>query len=170
MSSISQRALGLMRFRQHNHNAGKKPSQLSSHKGNMKLKAEARTHLKRLRLKAQRLPQNCNHFATMLVVEEQGKITEGILNRKQTKFVPDVPEPESTLVESPHTRTHSSSTPARTETATLPVKSQQGKQLTAHGQPLSASCCLFSPSLDGYGALPPSFIAGYLLLSQKAEI
>lgn len=55
----------------------------------MKLQVESKTHLKRLRLKAQRFPQNCNHFPTMLVVEEQGEITEGVLGRKQTEAVPD---------------------------------------------------------------------------------
>lgn len=61
-----------MRAGQSNYRAekNKKPFRLSENKDSMKLKAETKTHLKRLRLKAQRFPQNCNHFPTMLVIEE----------------------------------------------------------------------------------------------------
>lgn len=61
------------------------------------------------------------------------------------------------MIQSPCTGTHWTSTAARTKAATLPVTSQQGKQLAVHRQDLGASRCLFSPSLDGYSALPPSF-------------
>lgn len=43
-------------------------------------------HLEGLRLEAGGLPEDTNHFSTMLVIKEKGKVPEGLLGKGRTEM------------------------------------------------------------------------------------
>lgn len=79
-----------MRVGQSNYQQKKKKKALQAFRVNTKFKAEPKTHLKRLRLEAQRFPQNCNHFPTMLVIEEQTLLLNHIKNLYYSSVSPKI--------------------------------------------------------------------------------